>query len=54
LQLAAQAFSKATVTAGSAHARLLTLAGLTATCIAHSVHSKASAQAVLLLEEADF
>ena len=36
LQLAAQAFSAAAVTAASAQARLLTLAGLTAICIAHS------------------
>ncbi len=49
LQLAAQAFSPATVTAASAPARLLTLAGLTATCIAHDVHSKVSAEAVPLL-----
>jgi len=48
-QLAAQAFLTATVTAASAQARLLTLAGLTAICIAHSVHSKVSAEAVLLL-----
>jgi len=39
LQLAPQAFSMATVTAASAQARLLTLAGLTAICIAHSIHS---------------
>ncbi len=32
-------------TVASVHARLLTLAGLTATCIAHSVHSKISAEA---------
>ncbi len=51
LQLAAQAFSTATVTAASAQARLLTLAdqpvltlaGLTAICIAHSIRSKVSA-----------
>jgi len=49
LQLAAQAFSTATVTAASAHGRVLTLAGLTATCIAHNVHSKVSAEAVPLL-----
>jgi len=49
LQLAAKAFSTATVTAASAQARLLTLAGLTATCIAHSIHSKVSAEAVPLL-----
>jgi len=49
LQLAAQAFSTATVTAVSAQARLLTLAGLTAICIAHSIHSKVSAEAVPLL-----
>jgi len=49
LQVAAQAFSTATVTAASAHGRLLTLAGLTATCIAHNVHSKVSAEAVPLL-----
>ena len=40
LQLAAQALSAAAVTAASAHARLLVLAGLTATCIAHSNHSQ--------------
>ena len=49
LQLAAQAFSTATVTAASAQARLLTLAGFTAICIAHSVYSKDSAEAVPLL-----
>jgi len=49
LQLAAQAFSTATVTAASAHARLLTLAGLTAICIGHSIHSKISAEAVPVL-----
>jgi len=49
LQLAAQTFSTATVTAASAQARLLTLAGLTAICIAHSIHSKVSAEAVPLL-----
>jgi len=49
LQLAAQAFSTATVTAASAQARLLTLAGLTAICIAHSIHSKVSADAMPLL-----
>ncbi len=48
LQLAAQAFSPVTVTAASAPA-LLTLAGLTATCIAHDVHYKVSAEAVPLL-----
>ena len=37
------------VTAASAHARLLTLAGLTAICIAQSIHSKLSAEAVPLL-----
>ncbi len=37
------------VTAASVHARLLTLTGLTATCIAHNVHSKVSAEAVPLL-----
>jgi len=49
LQLAAQTFSTATVTAASEQARLLTLAGLTAICIAHSIHSKVSAEAVPLL-----
>jgi len=49
LQLAAQAFSTATVTAASAQARLLTLAGLTATCIAHSIQFKVSAEALPLL-----
>ena len=48
LQLAAQT-STATVAATvvtSAQARLLTLAGLTAICIAHSIHSKGFADAV--------
>ncbi len=45
LQLAAQPFSMATVTAAGAQARVLTLAGLTAICIAHSIHSKVSAEA---------
>jgi len=49
LQLAAQAFSTATVTAASAQARLLTLAGFTAICTAHSIQSKVSAGAVPLL-----
>jgi len=49
LQLAAQAFSTATVTAAGAQARLLTLADLTAICIANSIHSKVSAEAVPLL-----
>jgi len=49
LQPAAQAFSTATVTAAGAQARLLTLAGLTAIFIAHSIHSNASAEAVPLL-----
>jgi len=49
LQLAAQTFSTATVTAAGAQARLLTLAGLTAICIAHSIHFKVSAEAVPLL-----
>jgi len=44
VQLAAQAFSRATVTAAGAQARLLTLAGLTSICIAHSIHSKVSAE----------
>ena len=47
--LAAQALSAATDTAASARARLLTLAGLTAICIAHSIHSKLSAGAMPLL-----
>ena len=37
------------VTAAGAQARLPTLAGLTATYIAHSVHSKVSAEALPLL-----
>ena len=41
--------SAATVTAASAHARLLTVAGLTAICNEHSIHSKLSAEAVALL-----
>jgi len=49
LRLAAQAFSTATVTAAGAQARLLTLAGLTAICIAHGIHSKVSVEAVPLL-----
>ena len=53
LQLAAQAFSMTTITAASVQARLPTLAGLTATCIAHSVLSKVSAEALPLLQ-ADF
>jgi len=51
LQLAAQTFSTATVTAAGAQARLLTPAGLTAICIAHSIHSKDSAEAVPLLKQ---
>ena len=39
----------ATVAAVGAQARLLTLADLTATYIAHSIHSKVSAEAVPLL-----
>ena len=46
LQLASQAFSLATVTAAGVQARLPTLAGLTATCISHSVHPKVSAEAL--------
>jgi len=46
LQLAAQAFSTATVTVASAQARQLTLAGLTAICIALNVRFKVSAEAV--------
>ncbi len=48
-QLAAQALSVAPVTAASAQARLLTLAGLTATCILllHSVCFNVSAEALL-------
>jgi len=47
LQLAAHAFSTATVIAAGAQARLLTMAGLTAICIAHSIHSKVSAVPLL-------
>jgi len=46
LQLATQAFSMATVTAASAQAGLLTLAGLTTICIEHSIHSKVSDEAI--------
>jgi len=49
LQLAAQVFSTTTVAAAGAQAGLLTLAGLTAICLAHSMHSKVSAEAVPLL-----
>ena len=49
LQLVAQALSTATVTGAKAHAHLLTLAGLTAICIAHSIHSQNAAEAVPLL-----
>jgi len=49
LQLAAQAFSTATITAASTQTRLLTLADLTAICIAHSTHFQVSAGAVPLL-----
>ena len=49
LQLAAQALSAATVTAASAQARLPVLAGLTATCIAHSNHIQVFAEAGSLL-----
>ena len=49
LQLAAQAFSPATVTAASVQARLPTLAGLIATCIAHSVHCMVFAEAMPLM-----
>ena len=44
LQLVAQAFAAATITAASAHAPLLTLAGLTTTCITHSIHLQVSAE----------
>jgi len=47
LQLAAQMFSRATVSAASAQARLLILAGLTAICIAlQGFHFKVSAEAL--------
>jgi len=49
LQLAAQACPTATVTAASAQARLLTLAGLAAVCIDAVLHSKVSAEAMPLL-----
>jgi len=44
----AQAFSTATATAASALARLLTLTGILS-IVAHSIHSKVSAEAVTLL-----
>ena len=44
-----QALLAATATAASAHAHLLTLIGLTAVCLAHSIHSKLPAEAMPLL-----
>ena len=49
LQLAAQAFATATVTAAGAQAHVLALAGLTTICIGHSIHAKVSAEAVPIL-----